>query len=220
MNRLHPKLIIFDFDGTLADTVGSICEAANKALCALGYPQRNEKYVRHAIGDGSRTLCRRLLPEDARTDENIDALLREYNRTYGETYLHVHELYPEMTETIEELHRRGYLLAVFSNKQDAYVKELCHRLLPEGYFSEAEGQLEGRPIKPDPATALEICHRLGVSPADAVMVGDGDTDAALSLRGGLTPISVTWGFRTRKQLSAAGGYIFATHPSELLEILA
>lgn len=123
-----------------------------------------------------------------------------------------------MAESLRELHSRGYMMAVFSNKQDAYVKELCASLLPAGWFGAAEGQLDGRPIKPDPATALEICARLGVSPSDAVMVGDGETDVELSLRGGLTPVSATWGFRSREALEAAGGKIFVAHPSELPDI--
>ena len=220
MNEIRPKLIIFDLDGTLADTADSIKEAAASALAELDFPARDEAHVRRSVGNGATKLCLRILPEDSRDDETVARLLDAYERHYSVTYTHVRELYPEMSETIEELHRRGYLMAVFSNRQDAYVKELCRRLLPDGYFSVAEGQLEGRPIKPDPATALDICRRLGVSPSDAVMVGDGETDAELALRGGLTPVSVTWGFRTREQIAAAGGYIFATHPAELLEIFA
>ena len=216
--KLHPKLIIFDLDGTLADTVGSITEAMDAALGEMGLPARDEAYIRRSVGNGARILCRRVLPEDRRDDATVSRLLELYNGTYGRTYMHVKELYAGMSEALGELHERGYLMAVFSNKQDAYVKELCAALLPAGWFSAAEGQLEGRPIKPDPATALEICRRLGVSPADAVMVGDGETDVELSLRGGLTPISATWGFRSREQLEAAGGRIFAASPSELPDI--
>jgi len=132
--------------------------------------------------------------------------------------MHVKSLYPGMTDALEALHARGYKMAVFSNKQDAYVKNLCRALLPEGYFGAAEGQLDGRPIKPDPATALEICARLGIAPEDAVMVGDGETDVELSLRGGLTPVSVTWGFRSREQLAAAGGKIFVDSTADLPDI--
>lgn len=216
--KLHPKLIIFDLDGTLADTVGSITEAMDKALGELGLPTRDEAFIRRAVGNGARILCRRVLPEEQRDDAAVDRLLAIYNGTYGETYMHVHELYAGMIDALRTLHERGYLLAVFSNKQDAYVKELCAALLPDGWFSAAEGQREGRPIKPDPATALEICARLGVSPADAVMVGDGETDVELSLRGGLTPVSATWGFRSREQLEAAGGKIFVSSPSDLPDI--
>lgn len=217
-NKLHPKLIIFDLDGTLADTVGSITEAMNAALAEMGLPARDEDYIRRSVGNGARLLCIRVLPEDKRDDATVSRLLEIYNRTYGETYMHVHELYPGMAESLRELHSRGYMMAVFSNKQDAYVKELCASLLPAGWFGAAEGQLDGRPIKPDPATALEICARLGVSPSDAVMVGDGETDVELSLRGGLTPVSATWGFRSREALEAAGGKIFVAHPYELPDI--
>ena len=216
--KLSAKLIIFDLDGTLADTVESITEAMNAALTEMGLPLRDEAYIRRAVGNGSRTLCVRVLPEDRRDDATVAKLLKIYDRTYGETYMHVKSLYPGMTDALEALHARGYKMAVFSNKQDAYVKNLCRALLPEGYFGAAEGQLDGRPIKPDPATALEICARLGIAPEDAVMVGDGETDVELSLRGGLTPVSVTWGFRSREQLAAAGGKIFVDSTADLPDI--
>lgn len=216
--KLSAKLIIFDLDGTLADTVESITEAMNAALTEMGLPLRDEAYIRRSVGNGSRTLCVRVLPEDRRDDATVAKLLKIYDRTYGETYMHVKSLYPGMTDALEALHARGYKMAVFSNKQDAYVKNLCRALLPEGYFGAAEGQLDGRPIKPDPATALEICARLGIAPEDAVMVGDGETDVELSLRGGLTPVSVTWGFRSLEQLAAAGGKIFVDSTADLPDI--
>jgi len=216
--KLSAKLIIFDLDGTLADTVESITEAMNAALTEMGLPLRDEAYIRRSVGNGSRTLCVRVLPEDRRDDATVAKLLKIYDRTYGETYMHVKSLYPGMTDALEALHARGYKMAVFSNKQEAYVKNLCRALLPEGYFGAAEGQLDGRPIKPDPATALEICARLGIAPEDAVMVGDGETDVELSLRGGLTPVSVTWGFRSREQLAAAGGKIFVDSTADLPDI--
>ena len=216
--KLSAKLIIFDLDGTLADTVESITEAMNAALTEMGLPLRDEAYIRRSVGNGSRTLCVRVLPEDRRDDATVAKLLKIYDRTYGETYMHVKSLYPGMTDALEALHARGYKMAVFSNKQDAYVKNLCRALLPEGYFGAAEGQLDGRPIKPDPATALEICARLGIAPEDAVMVGDGETDVELSLRGGLTPVSVTWGFRSGEQLAAAGGKIFVDSTADLPDI--
>lgn len=216
--KLSAKLIIFDLDGTLADTVESITEAMNAALTEMGLPLRDEAYIRRSVGNGSRTLCVHVLPEDRRDDATVAKLLKIYDRTYGETYMHVKSLYPGMTDALEALHARGYKMAVFSNKQDAYVKNLCRALLPEGYFGAAEGQLDGRPIKPDPATALEICARLGIAPEDAVMVGDGETDVELSLRGGLTPVSVTWGFRSREQLAAAGGKIFVDSTADLPDI--
>lgn len=94
-NKLHPKLIIFDLDGTLADTVGSITEAMNAALAEMGLPARDEDYIRRSVGNGARLLCIRVLPEDKRDDATVSRLLEIYNRTYGETYMHVHELYPE-----------------------------------------------------------------------------------------------------------------------------
>ena len=98
-NKLHPKLIIFDLDGTLADTVGSITEAMNAALAEMGLPARDEAHIRRSVGNGARLLCIRVLPEDKRDDATVSRLLKIYNRTYGETYMHVHE--PRVSSTAD-----------------------------------------------------------------------------------------------------------------------
>ena len=105
--KLSAKLIIFDLDGTLADTVESITEAMNAALTEMGLPLRDEAYIRRSVGNGSRTLCVRVLPEDRRDDATVAKLLKIYDRTYGETYMHVKSLYPGMTDALEALHARG-----------------------------------------------------------------------------------------------------------------
>ena len=213
--KIKAKLIIFDLDGTLADTVLSIAEGANIALRRLGLPERDLVYVRRSIGCGATQLCIRLLPEEQRGEQNVARLAKTYREAYGETYMSVKELFPGMLEALKELHDRGILLAVLSNKPEEYTKNICDALIPDGIISMTLGQTEGRPIKPDPAGAEEICRSLGVSLSDTAMVGDGDTDVQVALRSGMTPVSVTWGYRTREQLTEAGAGIFADSPSEL-----
>lgn len=216
--KIRAKLIIFDFDGTLADTVGSIADGANLALARLGLPQRELSYVRSSIGTGSGQLAWLLLPEEMRNKQNAAKVSRAYREAYDKTFLNLKELFPGMTEVLCELHGRGIKLAVFSNKPDKYVKKLCELLIPAGLISAAEGQIEGRPIKPDPTGALEICRRLCISPSDTAMVGDGETDVEVALRTGMTPVSVTWGYRSREWLKEAGGKIFVDRVEDLPDL--
>ncbi len=216
--KIRAKLIIFDLDGTLADTVGSIADGANLALSRLGLPPRDLAYVRSSIGDGSRMLCTRLLPEYARDERHIDSMSAEYGKAYSETFLNVKELFPGMKEVLCELHGRGIKLAVFSNKPEQYVKKLCEVLIPAGVISAAVGQIPGRPIKPDPTGLLEICGLLGVGPADTAMVGDSETDVQAALRSGAHAVSVTWGYRSRQRLEAAGGTLFIDRVRDLPSI--
>ncbi len=217
-NKIQARLLIFDLDGTLADTISAIAEAVNMALTSLGMPTRSDEHVRASIGNGARMLCRRTLPENARDDGTIDRMLDAYEAAYAKTHIHTRFMYPGMAEAIGELHARGYVIAVLSNKQDEYVKNLCGQFFPSGLLLTAMGQRADIPIKPDPAPGLEICRLAGISPRETAMIGDGDTDIQMALAAGMTPVSVSWGFRSREQLNEAGGKIFVDSPAELITL--
>lgn len=215
------RLLLFDLDGTLADTLEGISLGIRMALSECGYPPRDNDYVRRAIGNGPVMLCRRVLPDELYDDtEAAERLLAVYRRTYAETYRMTTEPYAGIRETVAKLRREGFLLAVLSNKQDELVSDMTNRLFPDGEFVRAWGTTAERRGKPDPAGALALCRELGVSPSDTVMIGDGETDYAVSVNAGMRGhILVTWGFRPRAALEAAGGVVFADTPAQIAELL-
>ncbi len=213
------SLIVFDFDGTLADTIPAISAAVNAALERLGYPTRDGEHIRRSVGDGARTLCRRVLPDELYDDESaLDRLAEVYHNAAKEYFGITDKPYDGFYEVTEELLRRGYTLAVYSNKPDVFVSTLVNKLFPDGRFALARGAFPCVPVKPAPDGLLSICRELGFAPEDTTMVGDGDTDVAVAKNAGTKCVSVTWGFRTRAELEAAGGVIFADSPYELLNI--
>lgn len=220
MNTERVKLLIFDLDGTLADTIFAIAAGMNLALREMGLPERTVEHVRSSIGDGARMLCRRMLPEKLFSDDELtDRLLVTYHRTYGETYLDTRENYPGISDAVRELKRRGYLLAVLSNKQDPYVKNLIAGLFPDGEFSLAFGDKTGRPRKPDPTGATELCSALGIPASQAVMIGDGETDVRVAAAAGLAGcVTVSWGYRPMDKLLEAGADTVIDSADELLDI--
>lgn len=220
MDSINAKLLIFDLDGTLADTIPAITDGMNLALDECGYPRCNNDHLRRSIGNGARMLCRRMLPVELYDDDQaVDQLLRIYDRAYGLTYMNTTENYPGISRVISELKRRGYQLAVLSNKQDPYVRDLISALFPDGEFSIAMGDLPGRARKPDPDTALKICSSLGISPDETVMIGDGETDVMVAKNAGFASgIAVSWGYRPIHLLREAGADVIIHSAEQLLDL--
>ena len=210
------KLLILDLDGTLADTIESIREGVNMAMNKYGYPERSYEQVRRAIGTGARELIRLSLPEDS-SAELVDRVFRDYHAAYGETYTHCTECYEGIPESLVSLKEKGYTLAVLSNKQDVYVKELVKILLPEGLIASAAGQTD-LPKKPDPTVPLMIASELGFAPSETAFIGDSEVDVLTGKNAGMMTVGCSWGYREREVLVESQADVVLDRPIELLEI--
>ena len=219
MNPIKKKLMIFDLDGTLSDTLGAIAEAVNLTLAHFGYPQKEEDAVRRAIGSGARMLVKRLMPEkEAENEERVTEVLAHYNKSYGEIYMHTTEMYPGVGETVRLLARMGVKIAVYSNKQDAYVKDLVSMYFPNGEVSVARGQTD-IPVKPDPAGVRLILGELGATADESIFVGDSGVDLKTAENSGMDFIGVAWGFCGRDALAEMGAKVIIDEPSEIMNLV-
>ena len=145
------KLIIFDLDGTLLNTIGGIGSACNEMLNYYGLPTWALEDYEKKVGDGSLMLIKRALPADKAAD---DAFLKEAKEVYLKYYranlARETRPYAGMTELLQELQRRGLTLAVASNKFDDGAKFLIPHFFPQISFAAVEGQKPGGPLKPEP----------------------------------------------------------------------
>lgn len=197
-------LLIFDLDGTLADTIESIREGVNLAMQKYGYPERSYEEVRLAIGNGARELIRLSMPADASADgAQVDRVFADYNEFYGQTYAHCDRCYDGILESLLTLKKRGYTIAVLSNKQDVYVKALAQSLLPEGLVSLAAGQTD-LPKKPDPTVPLMMAKQLGFSPVETAFIGDSEVDMLTARNARMMAVGCSWGYRERALLIQSG----------------
>lgn len=214
------KLIIFDLDGTLADTLWEIRDGINAALAAYGMSSVNYTAVKGGINNGPRKLCQAMLPEPQRSDEAfLDEFLARYNEEYGKVYMNTKKTYDGIRETVAELHRRGYRLAVLSNKQDEYVKALTASLFPDGEIEFALGST-GELKKPDPALTLSLISAVdpALTPRQCALVGDSDVDIKTAHNAGLICVGASWGYRGRELLESNHADIVIDRPEELTTV--
>jgi phosphoglycolate phosphatase len=215
----NKKAVIFDLDGTLADTIDAIAEAVNMTLEYFGYPTKTTDEVRAAVGNGAKMIIRRTIPaEYYDDDETVLKVLKKYDEMYAITYSHTNKMYDGMREALVELYRSGKKIAIFSNKQDAYVKGLSEIYFSDGTISMALGQTD-LPVKPDIAGLKLIMDKLGVAVDDCVFVGDSGVDLATARNANMDCICVSWGFVGREGLILKGADCIIDHPSELLNLI-
>lgn len=210
------KALIFDLDGTLADTIPAITEAVNMTLVDLGFPPRTQIEVEGFIGQGPRHLISESLPNEENNAETLDKALKLYDKNYALTYLHTDHLYDGMIDVLSAL-SQSYKIAVLSNKQDEYVKKLIKQLIPDGICDFAYGTLNGIPAKPNPTTALKLASALGVNPCECVLIGDSEIDISTAINAGFNCISVTWGYADKRKLLENGAQNIVDLPIELLD---
>lgn len=213
------KAIIFDFDGTVADTISAITEGVNLTMRQYGAPEHSYNDVLRFINNGPRELIRRAMPEHMRNDTAmVDRVLEDYNQFYGEVYLHTREAYDGIPELISRLHK-SYKIGILSNKQDFFVRKLCEQVLIPDSYDETQGVYPGAPTKPNPFLSNRIAEKLGVSPAECVMIGDSDVDLETARNAGMTHIGVSWGYRDEAFLRTHGATRIAHTPQELAQLL-
>ena len=210
------KAIVFDLDGTIADTISAIAEGINLTMELYGFPTHTVAEARTYINNGPRMLIRRALPKERQEDEElIDRALADYNRFYQTVYLHTDRTYDGIPALLKSLRAEGYRIGVLSNKQDFLVGPLCEQLIP-GLFDASLGSLPDHPTKPHPYLSQRIASMLGVNPEDCLMIGDSDVDIRTAQNAGMTHVGVTWGYRNGDFLRENGAIHLADTPEELL----
>ncbi len=212
------KGLIFDLDGTLANTIEDLTDSMNRVLEGEGFPIHSSDAYRYFVGGGVRNLIRQALPESKRSDMVIDRCYNLMMPDYSENCFIKTHLYDGIAEVVDKLRSRGIKLAVFSNKVDELTQRFVEVLIGSEKFEIIVGAQPAFPIKPDPSGALLISKHLGIAPNDMGYIGDSNTDMLTANRAGMFAIGALWGFRTKEELIESGAKRVLNHPLELLEI--
>lgn len=199
------RLVIFDLDGTLIDSLEDLGAAVNHALSLRNLPLHTREDYRRMVGHGVRNLVEKALEASVGPSpfpsEEVDAALADFKEYYS-AHIDVHTRpYPGIPELLADLQAAGVRLAVASNKFQEGTERLIRSLFPDIQFVAILGNRPGYPLKPAPEIVQEVLRKADIGPSDAVMVGDSPTDMRTAANGGIEGLAVTWGYRTADELA-------------------
>lgn len=217
---MKTRLVIFDLDGTLLDTIDDLAVACNHALATCGCPSRSRNEYFMLVGRGINNLFRGALPEGKKTDEMVQKMREAFLPYYNAHSCDLTRPYEGIIEMMERLQSEGISFAIASNKYQEGTETLVSRFFGQFKFVRILGQREGQPIKPDPRIVEEAMSGVpGISIEETVYCGDSDVDMMTGANAGVRTIGVKWGFRTEEELSRHNPWILVDNPSEIADLL-
>ena len=194
------KLVIFDLDGTLLNTIYDLAQSTNFALAENGFPTHEVAEYNYFVGNGINKLFERALPEGERTEANIARIREKFLIHYDQHNADKSRPYEGIPDLLETLDKRGILLAVASNKYQAATEKLVTHFFPQIHFAAIFGQREGVPTKPNPQIVEDILGITNIGINETLYVGDSGVDMQTALNSKVEACGVTWGFRPIEEL--------------------
>ncbi|MBH0005560.1 phosphoglycolate phosphatase [Psychrobacter sp. SWN149] len=194
------QLLIFDFDGTLIDSVPDLADATNAMLTTLGKDTYSIETIRNWIGNGSRLLVERALVgkvevlEGELTVEEADHAEQIFFEAYKNLSGSKTVAYPDVDSGLKQLKAAGYTLALVTNKPIRFVPKILQSFGWQDLFSEVLGGDSLSTKKPDPAPLLHVCEALNVSPEQAVMIGDSRNDILAGQNAKMDTLGLSYGY--------------------------
>lgn len=213
------KLVIFDMDGTILDTLQDLADSTNHLLRSHGFPEHPLDAYRYFVGNGIKKLIERAIPESERTPEKIETFYKEFLPYYEIHKEDKTKPYPGIMKLLQELQNMGIATAVASNKIQSAMLPLTNHYFPGIRFAAVLGSRDGIPPKPHPSIVEDIIYKTGVQKSEVLYAGDTAVDMQTAFNAGVRKIGVLWGFRTREELEASGADFIIEKPEEILDIL-
>ena len=210
------KLVVFDLDGTLADTIDDLGYAVNFALKENNLPELPLEIYHTLVGNGMEDLVRRSMGERGSDDELYLRVRKNFDEYYDAHSGDNTVPYEGIAELLSKLSQRGVLTAVLTNKAHRYVGEILEKCFPHHKFALFYGQREGTKRKPHPEALELMLSELGYEKEESLYIGDSEVDVKTALNAGVDLVAVTWGYRTAEQIKEAGASVIVDTPREIL----
>lgn len=214
---LNYRGIIFDLDGTLVDTLEDLAGAMNYGLEQLGEPIHSVDACRRMIGNGISKFAERALSIDKQHFHG--QLLELMKSRYLDKCFVCSTIYDGISKAVKDLQNAGIQLGVVTNKNADAAKLIVEHFFGVGTFEVIIGVEDGKWVKPDPAGTHKTIKQMGLSNEDVLFIGDSDVDIATAMNAGVKPVGVTWGFRSRDELIAAGANTIIDTANEIIGLV-
>lgn len=217
------KLIGFDLDGTLVNSLPDLALSLNSAFAEVGLPQAPEELVLTWIGNGADVLFAKGMEWTGKADEfsqeELAQIKRRFGYFYGENVCNISKLYPNVKETLEALKAQGYILAVVTNKPTKHVLPVLQAFKIDHLFSEALGGQSLPEIKPHPAPLYYLCGKFGLYPHEMLFVGDSKNDILAAKAAGCKSVGLTYGYNYNIPISESEPDYVCEDFAEILKIV-
>lgn len=213
------KLVIFDLDGTLLNTIDDLAHAANHALTECGFPIHDVASYPFFVGNGVGRLLERVLPMDHRNTATVGRLREIFQEYYDHHLYDYTRPYPGIEDLLANLAAKGVKFAVASNKYQSATSALIAHFFPRLPFESVHGMRPGVPAKPDPSIVFGVLRDIATPKADVIYVGDSGVDMETARRACVESVGVTWGFRPIGELRQFYAEHIITSPEQLEQLV-
>lgn len=213
------KIVIFDLDGTLVNSIYDLADCVNKALVMSGLPQNSLEEYYTFVGNGMENLIRTSMRDKGSSDDLYRIVRRDFDNLYS---LHCNDKtvpYEGIAQLLKKLSDKGIATAVLSNKAQIYVPGILKKAFPDHSFLIAWGQQEGIKRKPCGEGVEKLLELAGYTKEECVYIGDSDVDVFTAQNAGVDMIGVLWGFRGKEELVGAGAKYIASAPEDIFRII-
>ena len=216
---MRKKIVIFDLDGTLLNTLIDLTNSTNFALQSFGYPQKTVEQVRDYVGNGVVKLIERAIP-DGLANPDFENCLNLFKQDYKKNMYKNVRVYDGISGLLAALKNMDIKISVVSNKFDLAVKDLCNKLFPDLIDAAyGENEAEGIKKKPSPDMVLKVMNSFSLTKEECLYVGDSEVDIETAYNAGIDCVSVTWGFKSIEFLKEHGAKNIVNSPSEIINYL-
>lgn len=209
------KLLIFDLDGTLIDSVPDLASSVNYTLQKLGMQTYSEEKIRSWVGNGAAVLLKRALGDDRYVHEALEIFLPHYKENVAVKT----RLYDGVDTTLATLHKRGYILSIVTNKPYQFIDPILQHLGIASYFSTTLGADSLERKKPDPEPLLYLIKKFNIKKYEALMIGDSKNDILAAHNAEIDSVAVKYGYNYGEDISLERPTYIIEHFETLCEIL-
>lgn len=222
MNFKDKELIIFDFDGTLINSIPDLALAINKMLSHYHLPTLSVQQVTPFIGNGARPLVQRALEQSKQgqkvVDEAFDEAFKIYFSAYKEVTCEETYTYPGVLDTLNYLNGKGYKMAICTNKPYGFIAPILDKLAIKHFFKIWLGEDSLAKKKPDALPLLHLAKEMNTSIEKCLMVGDSKNDILAAQNAKMENIGVTYGYNYNENIADYNPTLVVDHFSELIEL--